>query len=133
MKNSIKWECTFGISPGYQSYEVSENEQYLNSMIPNMDDVAKIIQRNQLWLFEATGVYVSCVFYQSRTMYHPDWGCPETGEHTVTLTGCCNPTFVDPAAYIEALKRFINYMQKDLNQTTVQLEIWDISHEYYRD
>jgi hypothetical protein len=84
-------------------------------------------------VFEKTGVYVSAVITMSRVVYHEDWGCPETGEYSFTLTGSCNPAFADLDKYLPALRELAECLKEEWKQTTLLLEITPASVIYMRD
>ena len=119
--STIKWMMTIGITPGYTG---------INSKEFTKDELAETYRRLAAEVEEETSVYISCVFYESRTVYKAEWGCPSEGEKTYTLTGCCNTEFSDLETYSEALKKMAEKLKKCFKQSTVLLEVMPMMSIY---
>ncbi|MCR5722453.1 MAG: hypothetical protein K6G72_08940 [Lachnospiraceae bacterium] len=122
LKKACKWTITVGVNSGYDL----DRQQVLKmeEVISRYKKVAEIVETS-------TGVYISAVINESRTIYKDEWGCPKGGEYTYTLSGCSNPFFSDEKEYKEALISLTKELRKEFGQTTVLLEV--SSAEVYYD
>ena len=121
--NSLKWTITIGTVPGYG---MSEQERM------NEKEFTEKYRTIALEVEEETGIYISCVFYNSRTVYKTEWGCPEEGELTYTLSGSCNREFSEPDKYCKALKLLAGKLKAGFEQSTVLLEMVPMEEVYYK-
>ncbi|MCR5324959.1 MAG: hypothetical protein K6E85_17010 [Lachnospiraceae bacterium] len=123
--SSVKWSITIGVNPGYNN----KTQEY----IPD-DEFATACRKIAQEVEDETSVYISCVFYRSRVVYKTEWGCPEEGEFTNTLTGSCNPEFCkDIDKYIEAVEMFAKKLKEEYKQSTILLEIVPMNAMYLKD
>jgi len=120
--NSIRWSCTVGINEGYDL--TSQKSMPL-------DDFVKIYMDIAIEIFEETGTYISAVVTPSRTIYNSDWGCPQEGEFSYTISGFCNPEFSTEEEFRMALNAMICKLKERLNQCTALLEILPTELIYY--
>ena len=121
--NSLKWTITIGIAPGYRIVEQERMSE---------KEFTQKYRSIALEVEEETGIYISCTFYNSRTVYKTEWGCPEDGEFTYTLTGSCNREFSDPEKYGNALKLLAEKLKKSFVQSTILLEMVPMEDVYYK-
>ena len=121
---SLKWTITLGTMPGYG--ETKQDRIPKDKFVDLFRDIALIVEKD-------TGIYISCVFYDSVTVYKTEWGCTEEGELTYTLTGSCNRAFTDTDGYLEALKLLARKLKERLNQSTILLEIMPMEEFYFKD
>ena len=112
--NTICWKCTIGVNGGY------ELEDQIK--MP-MEDITEIYLKTAEEVRAETGVYISAVISESRTLYSPEWGCPEEGEYSYTLSGSCNPAFAKQEEYLHALNMIAKLLKERLKQSTLLLEI----------
>ena len=70
---SLKWTITLGTTPGYG--ETKQDRIPKDKFVDLFRDIALIVEKE-------TGIYISCVFYDSMTVYKTEWGCTEEGELT---------------------------------------------------
>lgn len=87
-------------------------------------------KKNAKKVFEDTGVYISAVISESRTVYHEDWGCPKGGEQTALIIGQCNPNFTNTVKYKECVISVLKLCKEELKQSTVQLGFSQIDFIY---
>lgn len=87
--DSIEMSMVFGTASGYG--------KEINEKVLSIDIVAKDLLSILEQVKEETGIYVSGNLSESRSLYHPDWGCPENGEKVYEYCGSANPLFIpDP-------------------------------------
>lgn len=122
--NSFIWSCVIGVNSGYNL----ENQKMVSE-----DEFAIRYGKVARKVYEETGVYISAVITRSRILYHEEWGCPQNGEYSYTVSGCCNPAFSDPEEYLAVLKKIAQMLKQEWNQTTLLLEIIPSSAIYFRD
>ena len=112
--NTICWKITIGVNSGYDLEEQVK--------MP-MKDITEIYLKTAEEVCAKTGVYISAVISESRTLYSPEWGCPEEGEYSYTLSGGCNPAFAKQEEYLKALNMIAKLLKERLKQSTLLLEI----------
>ncbi|MBR1854225.1 MAG: hypothetical protein IJ794_13965 [Lachnospiraceae bacterium] len=122
--NSIGWRITIGVHVGY-SADTKEpvEEQKLIRIYRRAAEAAEAVN----------GVYISAVLWPSRVIYKTEWGCPEEGEFTYTFVGNCNPAFSDPETYRKALLDLTENLKRELQQSTVLLELFPSEVYYLKD
>ena len=120
--NTIKWSMMIGTNSGYQLSEqkaMPENE---------FADIFRAVAED---VYAETGVYISAVMNATRALYRSEWGCPDGGEFSYTLTGCCNPLYVSTDDYLNALEKVVKRMKIRLCQTALYVEIVPAHCDYY--
>ena len=66
------------------------------------------------------------------SLYKADWGCPEGGEMTYTLSAIRNPKFNDTSfEWKRCCRGIVRKLKKELNQSTVTSEFSEVDIEYY--
>jgi hypothetical protein len=113
--------ATFGLVPGY---------------FVSQQDGADTINFGSLWQlymqkeYEESGIVVSVVANESKTVYPVAFGSPLGGEVTITVSGVMNPEyfkdsgllyFADLAMWRAAVLRVVEAVKKALTQTTVTI------------
>ena len=121
---SVKWFISLGVNSGYEL----ENQQLISveEVVTRYQKVAEHVEKTH-------GIYFSAVISQSRTIYKKEWGCPEGGEYTYTLSGSCNPVFSDVKKYKETLSVLVSELRKEFRQSTLLLEVIPAEVYYDRD
>lgn len=122
--NSIHWIITLGLQEGYHT------AQQTNMPISRIGEIYQDIAEQ---VYRETQVYISANIQSSKTLYRSEWGCPAGGEETVILSGCCNPVFTNPKAYVDVIKILANRLKKRFKQKTVMLEIINSNVLYLTD
>ena len=81
-----------------------------------------------------SGIYVSAVINESKSLYNTDWGCPIGGEPTYTLEGSRNPQFcTDEEQWKESVRRVVTAVKGRFNQSTITLNFREVKQEYIND
>lgn len=120
---TIKFELTTGINAGYGH----NNEEREASLI-----VGELYQQVAEKMFDQTGVYVSAVIRDTKTLYSTSWGCPFAGEITITISGVANPLFCsDMEQYKETVLLIAKELKTLLSQSTVAVEFYEVSDFVY--
>ena len=119
-----KFVINFGIASGYNTNFTEEDlaKEYYNVRI-KVQDILKDI-------FEETGVYVSCYSNLTSTIYNMDWGCPLSGEGTVTLSGTCNAQFTNLYKWHSTVVLLASRLKKEFKQSTITVEFMNAKIEY---
>lgn len=123
VSNTIGWKCIVGTNKGY--------DLSLQKRI-SIDDFSALCMRLAKKIYEDTNVYISMAVSESRILYNEEWGCPQGGEYTYTISGCCNTEFSPKEEYLNALDIFVKELKKELEQSTVLLEITPVHIQYYK-
>jgi hypothetical protein len=121
MKKTISFSATLGINSGYG---------HSNQKKSATEVVGQIWQECAAEEYQASGVYVSVVVSDSKTIYHTDWGCPVGGEVTALITGECNPQYTSVEVYKGAVIRVIERCAKKLGQSTTQVRFSEVELVY---
>ncbi|APQ78561.1 MULTISPECIES: hypothetical protein [Clostridium] len=123
MEKTIKFEMVTGINEGY--YHKNQNKN-------GVQIVGEVWQKIALEVFKERGIYISSVINGSKTVYNKEWGCPEGGEDTVTITSTANPEFVQNLEqWKEAVIQIAKKIKKELKQSTMTVEFKEISDFIY--
>ena len=72
--------------------------------------------------YDKHNIYVSFSISDNKTFYSNQWGCPESGEDTVVISGVCNTSFVDLEVWKKAVIELTKKIKIKLKQTTCTLE-----------
>jgi len=121
---SIKWSLTIGVNEGYID----------NDGIYDESKMVKLYQDIALKYYRESDIYISAVIVPSHVIYNNEWGCPEGGEFTYTLTGSCNMEFCnDVERYVDVLKHIVFDLKQELKQATALLEIVPANLTYFKD
>ncbi len=119
---TVKFFATLGVHEGYFHSNELKN--------------GRVISIEELWqdiatkVYDETGVYVGAVFTDSKTVYHPEWGCPRGGEETKLITGECNPLYTNVEGFKEAVVKVLGLMADVLRQSTTQLTFVETEFVY---
>ncbi|ACA57346.1 conserved hypothetical protein (plasmid) [Clostridium botulinum A3 str. Loch Maree] len=123
MKKTIKFEIVTGINEGY--FHKNKNKD-------GVQVVGEVWQKIALEVFKDRGIYISSVINSSKTVYNTEWGCPEGGEDTVTITSTANPEFVQSLEqWKEAVIEIAKNLKNGLKQSTMTVEFKEISDFIY--
>ena len=126
MAKTIKFEATIGVVEGYGH----DNE----GAVDTASVVAEVWQKKAGEEFAQSGLYISASVSSSITVYAVDWGCPQGGELTATVSGSANPEFTqDLVAWKQAALRVVGAVKKELRQSTVVVEFSEVEHHYLAD
>lgn len=118
---SLQFQLTLGVNPGY----FHNNEQ--------PDPVGAVVKEWQLAAgedYKINGIYVAANVIPSITVYAKEWGCPDSGEHTVQVTGVANTKFVKPDEWREAVVRVTLAVANALQQKTAYLTFHSVDFVY---
>lgn len=85
--DTTQFTLNVGIHPGY----FHDNKLFGSQDV--VDFVSRLWQKKAEETFKVNGVYVGAVVQNAKTVYRPEWGCPEGGEETVVISGLRNPEF----------------------------------------
>lgn len=109
-----KVEFTIGINPGYfHNNTAQENLVQFNNLY--MKVAAEVL--------EQTGIYISAVSTESKCLYHREWGCPDGGEETFSVTATRNPKFCpDSNNWVNSVVEVVKRLKAELKQSTVTIE-----------
>ncbi|GAA0182521.1 hypothetical protein SH2C18_48880 [Clostridium sediminicola] len=125
MNKSIKFEIVTGINKGYFHNNESGN---------NIQRVSKLWQKIAKEEFDRSGIYVSAIILESKTVYNEDWGCPPGGEDTVVITGVANLEFVDNLSHWkDTVLNLAKKIKSKLEQKTITCEFRDVEMRYIKD
>jgi hypothetical protein len=131
--NENTFTATFGLVPGY---------------FVSQQDGADIHSFDVLWQtcmqkeYDESGIVISVVVNESKTVYPVAFGCPLGGEDTVTVSGCMNPAYfkdsgnlynTDLYIWRAAVGRVVKAVKEALKQTTVTLIFSESSVLYLKD
>jgi len=121
---TIKFTATIGVVAGYGHDNTTSTAA--------AEIVSAEWQKAAAEIMESTGLYISAVVVDSRTVYHTDWGCPVGGELTATATGSANPAFVqDMDQWKKAVIAVVKLVKARLQQSTVAVEFEEVSSFVY--
>ena len=116
-----KFQFTIGVTEGY--FHNNENENI--NFVKIVDECARIIE-------EVSGIYVSFNILPTITLYKTEWGCPDGGEKTYTLSAIRNPHFNNDSDYWkQCCMDIVDVLKAKLNQTTVTGEFSEVDIEYW--
>lgn len=120
---TLKFEIVTGINEGYGH----ENEEANGVLL-----VSKAWQFLAEKVMHETGLYISAVASQSKTIYNTDWGCPVGGEDTITITGIANPEFVkDLDQWKQVVLVVARQLKDELKQSTLTVEFTEVEDFVY--
>lgn len=123
MCKTLRFEIVSGVNKGY----------FNGRGINLLDDVSILWQKIAAKEFELSGVYVSAVIKNSKTVYHENWGCPKGGEYTVVITGVANKEFIDDLKkWKNIVLRLAKLLKEGLNQSTLTCEFLDTELHYFK-
>ncbi len=123
---ATKFTATLWVNAGYN--HSNQNEESA------IDIISKIWQDNAKKIFDLSGIYISASVKEARAVYHTDRWCPEWGEEIAEISGTRNPEFMqDTEKYKQMVLNVLSLCQKQLNQTTAQVEFNDIEFIYLKE
>lgn len=122
---TIKFFATVGVVAGYQGINNISNLEAL-------EIVSKVWQEKAKEVFNKSQVYISAIISPSNAIYHTDWGCPVGGEIITSITGECNPEFVNVEKYKENVLDVLNLVKDELKQSTVQITFQEVELFYLK-
>lgn len=124
LKKTKGFRIVTGITPGYF---------HQNGESKNAEQISELWKEIALNVMNNTGLYISGVIQSSKTVYNTEWGCPEGGEDTFTITGQANPEFTsDLDKWLEAVAMCAQKLKHKLKQTTLTMEIFDEQLAYLK-
>lgn len=116
-----KFQFTIGVTPGY----FHSNENCDVDFVKLLDEVALNVESD-------SGLYISFNVLPSITVYKQEWGCPEGGEKTYTLSAIRNPKFnEDSILWKTCCIRILKDLATKLNQSTVTGEFSEVDILYW--
>lgn len=126
MQKTEKVTLTIGVNSGYgheNTVDLADPKVFNTFVGWAIEEATKI--------FEESRVYPSFVATAARVGYHPEWGCPESGESTLVLSGERNPAFCqDSTAYLNAWRMLAEQLKQRFNQTTCTLTRQEVELGY---
>lgn len=124
---SIAFVAVFGLFPGYEN---NDGWQPVEPSVPTARVMWQAIMEKEL---EATKTFVSAVVTESYTIYPRTYGCPNSGEKTISVFGEMNPEFEkDSEKYKEAVIRCCQALKNELKQTTVRISFYETDSVYLK-
>ena len=121
---TIHWTLTLGLQEGYHTRQQE---------VPALSQIGSVYQEIAEELYQETNIYISASIFPAHTLYRTEWGCPDGGEETVVLMGCCNPAFAHPKGYEAVLRKLAERLKKRFHQRTILLEILSAQGIYFTD
>jgi hypothetical protein len=121
---TLQFQLNVGTVPGYGHDNQSSH---------TIHTVSVLWQQVAQETMESTGVYVSGVVQEARTVYAKAWGCPHGGENTLVITGLYQIALLGPdllASWNESVKRVCREVARRLDQTTAYLTFAEVDFEY---
>lgn len=116
-----KFQFTIGVTKGY----FHDNENSNVDFISLVDKCAREVETE-------LGLYISFNIYPTTTLYKTEWGCPENGEKTYTLSAVRNPKFNDNhSIWVKCCLSIVDKMKIELEQSTVTAEFSEIELAYF--
>lgn len=116
-----KFQFTIGVIPGY-----FHNNEEIN------DDFIKIVDKCARDVEELHDIYISFNIIHTITLYKSEWGCPDGGENTYTLSAIRNPKFNDDSTkWKSTCVAIVDKLKKELNQTTITGEFSEVDFLYW--
>lgn len=117
-----KVSFVIGVNPGY--FHNNNNKVSLSKLARDVDKAAKKAE-------EIQGCYVAFNISYGVTMYKTEWGCPDGGERTFTISAVRNPKFnKDSDQWKWACITAISALREELKQSTVTIEFSEIEMIY---
>lgn len=111
--NTCKFFVSVGISEGY----FHKNKEF------NILEINKLWQDEAEIIYKSDGIYISAIANYSYAVYSKNWGCPESGEKTVSFSGSANPEFInDINKWKETVLKICRKMKEELRQSTITVE-----------
>lgn len=84
---SITVSAVIGVNAGYNhNNENGVDKKALDVYADLWDKCARFVENDR-------GIYVPAVITPSRTVYKKEWGCPDNGENTITISCTQNKKF----------------------------------------
>ena len=124
-----EFNAVIGVISGYQGEECLKQFSQMKG-----NELAIAWQEEALKEMNYSGIYVSTIINESKSLYNTEWGCPIGGEPTYTLEGSRNPQFCkDEEEWKDAVRRVVKAVKGRFNQTTVTLNFREIEQEYIID
>ena len=120
IENAVSASAVIGINAGYG---------HDNDSNATLSEIAELQKKKALQVEDETGIYVSGVISNSKCCYKAEWGCPEGGEDTFTLSADCNPAYSSLPAeeYINkwqvAFLRLVELLMEELEQSAVTAKV----------
>lgn len=116
-----KFEFTIGVTEGY----FHNNENANINFIHLVDKCSREVE-------ELTGIYISFNIIPTITLYKTEWGCPEGGEKTYTISAVRNPKFNDDKdKWKDSCTDVMLKLKNELKQSTVMSEFSEIQVRYW--
>jgi hypothetical protein len=121
MAVTISMRANIGVNAGYFHQNGSQPDFY------------SLLQQTAGEIYRETGVYVSCLAYPAKAIYHTDWGCPAGGENTYNIESVANPEFApDVQAWKSAALKLMQAMKVKLKQSTATVQFQESDLEYLK-
>lgn len=118
-----KFQFTIGITPGY--FHNNENTDI---------DFVKLVDKCAREVEEECSIYISFNIIPAITLYKTEWGCPEGGEMTYTLSAIRNLKFnKDSLMWRWACVNIAKKLKAELNQSSVTGEFEEVFLAYWND
>ncbi len=118
-----KFKFTIGVTEGY--FHNNENSNI---------DFVKLVDKCCKESEKIYGIYIPFNIIPTITLYKKEWGCPDGGEITYTLSAIRNPKFNDNSSRWKACcSNIAKRLKYVLNQHSVTGEFSEIDIEYWKD
>lgn len=132
-----RFELTVGFVAGYGHGVDSIGDSFEKSVARHWQQLMKDDVTSQPTdsdgSFLADPIYVPAVVSASRAVYLADWGCPDGGEPTVTITGQRNPEFNrESTAWRAAVLRIAERLRVQSGQNTAQIVFTECDFVYLK-
>ena len=116
-----KFQFTVGVTEGY-----FHNNENINV------DFVKIVDRCVRETEKIFGIYIAFNIIPTITLYKTEWGCPDGGEMTYTLSAIRNPQFNDSSInWKGCCVNVVNRLKAALNQSTITGEFSEVDIKYW--
>lgn len=117
-----KFQFTIGVTDGY----FHNNENINVNFIEIVDKCAREAEK----IFD---IYIAFNIVPTITLYKTEWGCPDDGEMTYTLSAIRNPHFNDSSMnWQSCCKNIVSRLKTTLNQSTVTGEFSEVDIKYWK-
>lgn len=128
-RETDKLTFTIGITEGY--FHNNEKFVYYYEYLDNSNKFISLLKKCSSKIEKEYGIYISLNIMPSVTLYKEEWGCPENGENTYTLSAIRNPVFhPDIELWRKAAVALVKLLKSKLKQSTVTVEFSKIDMLY---
>lgn len=119
---TLKVVITTGVNEGYTGKNLVQDP---------LKKIVELWQQLALNEYATSGIYISAVATESKTIYNTAWGCPKDGEDTIVLTSIMNLEFIsDREKWKQSVINIVTELKKILNQQTITIEFVKVDFIY---